>query len=735
MKSPTQQPAAQGGGETARVMGRELPLCKNCGQPQREHVGSEYCRGMKSRFNGFTPTRAEIATEFADSPVIKKALLGVEAEIAPAPPAESAGERVELPSGGTATVTKEGAQDPELIGALNAMAQAAIHHFGKQPPAETTGRQDGEKITEADWTEDFGRENGDYLNQCSECGVQFCGHKRRVICRVCAAATQNQKHTPVTRAQPAASDAGERMELAERAYKEGYSTARFERHNPQPDFDWKNSVVYKELRATPPAPSPTPEVSEEYISLGKHEVDLETGKVTPAAQPATVSEAAREADIPGPHEQDQAFVTAAAIRDGVNKALDANGHIKRPVFGEGMTQKIAANLRILFAIIEERATAPLRAEIEEWEQSFDLYEQADRRAVEMWRAENPAAQELILPDKVDLGKWLLEQFASLQSEIARLTQILREENALTDQYFKERDAALSDLAAARKQLEDITLLLKLEHLPTDDLAKVVKAIIEGNRSDRRTMNEWYRKWEANQAEKLNQRAELASLTAKLKSAEEERDKLKVAVQVGGSVADDYVKELAQGRDVLRAELAEARAEISCIAKAVTEFHGGLPDDDVVMGVVKTIEMADGLTAALAKAEATEQEATRALAYTEGIEMAALAVAHDIDKLRHGQKGHHCDFKSICDSLHDRLISSMNFKKSFFKWYADLNRERDAAVQRAEQAGKALRVQLYTMREYRGYLRVRVSEGEGVTAWLQDAEEKTEALERALNPQP
>lgn len=38
------------------------------------------------------------------------------------------------------------------------------------------------------WIEDAGHENGLYSNTCIECGREFAGHKRRVICRVCAAA-------------------------------------------------------------------------------------------------------------------------------------------------------------------------------------------------------------------------------------------------------------------------------------------------------------------------------------------------------------------------------------------------------------------------------------------------------------------------------------------------------------------------------------------------------------------
>ena len=40
--------------------------------------------------------------------------------------------------------------------------------------------------TERDWVEDFGSENGQYLNTCLECGGGFIGHKRRIVCKVCA---------------------------------------------------------------------------------------------------------------------------------------------------------------------------------------------------------------------------------------------------------------------------------------------------------------------------------------------------------------------------------------------------------------------------------------------------------------------------------------------------------------------------------------------------------------------
>lgn len=40
--------------------------------------------------------------------------------------------------------------------------------------------------TAGDWLEDFGRENGNYMCKCCICGALFGGHKRRVVCKVCA---------------------------------------------------------------------------------------------------------------------------------------------------------------------------------------------------------------------------------------------------------------------------------------------------------------------------------------------------------------------------------------------------------------------------------------------------------------------------------------------------------------------------------------------------------------------
>ena len=38
----------------------------------------------------------------------------------------------------------------------------------------------------ANWQEDYSHENGQYFNTCVYCPRHFLGHKRRVVCRICA---------------------------------------------------------------------------------------------------------------------------------------------------------------------------------------------------------------------------------------------------------------------------------------------------------------------------------------------------------------------------------------------------------------------------------------------------------------------------------------------------------------------------------------------------------------------
>jgi hypothetical protein len=62
-------------------------------------------------------------------------------------------------------------RDPEVAMLLKKRAEAS------EQPTEAVGK---------DWTEDFARENGQYFCKCGNCGCQFIGHKRRIICKACS---------------------------------------------------------------------------------------------------------------------------------------------------------------------------------------------------------------------------------------------------------------------------------------------------------------------------------------------------------------------------------------------------------------------------------------------------------------------------------------------------------------------------------------------------------------------
>ncbi len=47
-----------------------------------------------------------------------------------------------------------------------------------------------------DWVEDFEHENGNYANECLQCGAMFRGHKRRVTCKVCSPKIPATEITP-----------------------------------------------------------------------------------------------------------------------------------------------------------------------------------------------------------------------------------------------------------------------------------------------------------------------------------------------------------------------------------------------------------------------------------------------------------------------------------------------------------------------------------------------------------
>ena len=54
---------------------------------------------------------------------------------------------------------------------------------------------------ERSWHEDRGHENGNYQCCCVDCGRMFIGYKRRVVCKVCAAAPSQSAVQPLSEAQ------------------------------------------------------------------------------------------------------------------------------------------------------------------------------------------------------------------------------------------------------------------------------------------------------------------------------------------------------------------------------------------------------------------------------------------------------------------------------------------------------------------------------------------------------
>jgi hypothetical protein len=74
----------------------------------------------------------------------------------------------------------------ELIAANKALAESA-QGFKVHCPAVTQSYvQRLRDSRPQDWPGDFHLENGNYYSKC-RCGRDFTGHKRRVVCRICAA--------------------------------------------------------------------------------------------------------------------------------------------------------------------------------------------------------------------------------------------------------------------------------------------------------------------------------------------------------------------------------------------------------------------------------------------------------------------------------------------------------------------------------------------------------------------
>lgn len=57
------------------------------------------------------------------------------------------------------------------------------------------------------WPDDYGHENGNYVNCCSQCQQPFVGHKRRVLCRECTPSIEQQQVEEFLRAMDDANKA------------------------------------------------------------------------------------------------------------------------------------------------------------------------------------------------------------------------------------------------------------------------------------------------------------------------------------------------------------------------------------------------------------------------------------------------------------------------------------------------------------------------------------------------
>lgn len=79
-----------------------------------------------------------------------------------------------------------------------------------------------------------------------------------------------------------------------------------------------------------------------------------------------------------------------------------------------------------------KINAGLREKIEELEQTFDLRWKADMRAIKIWRAEDTAARELIMPDHADMVIWLLNKYYALSGALQDLARSVKQIPMLTD---------------------------------------------------------------------------------------------------------------------------------------------------------------------------------------------------------------------------------------------------------------------------------------------------------------
>lgn len=86
----------------------------------------------------------------------------------------------DVPTNGVAAIKTKGKADSPIGGCAQPAPSVPAVPDGWQLVRDTTSE-------ERSWPDDASHENGSYFNTCVHCLRGFIGHKRRVVCRVCAA--------------------------------------------------------------------------------------------------------------------------------------------------------------------------------------------------------------------------------------------------------------------------------------------------------------------------------------------------------------------------------------------------------------------------------------------------------------------------------------------------------------------------------------------------------------------
>jgi len=109
--------------------------------------------------------------------------------------------------------------------------------------------------------------------------------------------------------------------------------------------------------------------------------------------------------------------------------------------------------------VETRATSPLREQIErqreeidrlrqenkEYGISFDLYDEAARRAIERWREESPEERELVMPDHSKLCQWLMAKLRQTEKERDDEMDLVEEIKKALERAVRTEEAQFDDV--------------------------------------------------------------------------------------------------------------------------------------------------------------------------------------------------------------------------------------------------------------------------------------------------